>query len=166
MTTAASEAKAFKHRSREQQRGMASVEAIPLLIIFVMLSAYCVGIFGSIHTGILHSIAARTYAFEIFRNRANLDVHRENLPEVLMMNKSEIRFHGISDEAAPRGSDQWLVARRPLSVGYPSPDVGANRNDHLQRIFSLQPRNQAVSVGPIWIMIGYGMCLNASCGEQ
>ena len=160
--TMAAKAQAFKNRKK--QRGMASIEAVPLLVIFVMLSAYCVGLFGSIHTGILHSIAARTYAFEIFRNRTNLAVHRENLPDTLMMTKSEIRFHGISDEAAPSGTDLWLVSRRPLSVGYPSPDVGASRADHLQKIFNIQPRNQAVSVGPIWIMIGYGMCLNASCG--
>lgn len=163
MMTTVAKAKAFKNRKRE--RGMASVEAIPLLVIFVMLSAYCVGIFGSIHTGILHSIAARTYAFEIFRNRTNLTVHRENVPSpIYMMNKSQIRFHAINDESAPPGATDWYVARRPLSVGFPSQTVGTTV-DHVQRIYNLQPRNQAVAVGPLWIMVGYGMCLNLACGN-
>jgi hypothetical protein len=167
-TTAVKKPSGFKNRKR--QKGLASIEAIPLLVIFVMLVAYCMGLFGAIHTGILHSISSRTYAFETFRNRANLLMFRENtapdLSNLFHYGKKGVRYHSVSAEDAPPegASDAFYVSRRPLSVGYPSADPGASQMDHMERIFTIQPRNQAVAVGPIWVMVGYGICLNAGCG--
>ena len=42
------------------------------MVIFVMLMSFGMGLFGVVHTAILHSIAARTYSFETFRQRTNL----------------------------------------------------------------------------------------------
>lgn len=168
-TMVANKAVGFKHRQR--QKGLATVEAIPLLVIFVMLVAYSMGLFGAVHTGILQSIAARTYAFETFRNRTNLQIFRENTnssaSNLFSYAKKGMRYHSVGAEDAPPAgaSDAFYVARRPLSVGYPSQDPGASQQDHMERIFTIQPRNQAVAVGPIWVMIGYGICLNAGCGQ-
>lgn len=167
-TTAVKKPSGFKNRKR--QKGLASIEAIPLLVIFVMLVAYCLGLFGSVHTGILQSIAARTYAFETFRNRTNLQIFRENTNasanNLFSYAKKGMRYHSVNADDAPpsNASDHFFATRRPLSVGYPSADPGASQQDHLERIFTIQPRNQAVAVGPIWVMVGYGICLNAGCG--
>lgn len=164
---------AAKPRGRNilrSRKGLATVEAVPLLVIFVMISGFALGLWGSIHTAILHSIAARTYAFETFANRTNLTVHRlTRSTENLTNRKKGIRFHAISSEnqrASGSNSVIWTVTTRPLAVGYPSPNVRAPAATHLSKIFDLQPRNQNVDVGPIWIMVGYGMCLNSTCGGR
>lgn len=54
------------------QKGLATIEALPLVVVFVVLITYGLGLFGFVHTAILHSIGARTYAFETFRNRTNV----------------------------------------------------------------------------------------------
>lgn len=156
-----------KFRSRRNQRGLATVESIPLLVIFVMLVGYAVGMFGAIHTGILHSIAARTYAFETFRNRTNLKIFRENInsggSNLFSFAKKGMRYHSVRAEDSPSG-DGFFVTRRPLSIGYPSPEGSVKQSDHIQGIFTMQQRNQSIGVSPMWIMVGYGICLNAACG--
>lgn len=165
MTTAARRAK--RPRILNNRRGLATVESIPLIVLFVMLTAYAMGLWGSIHTAILHSIAARTYAFETFRNRTNLKIFRENAQpdrsNLLSYANKGVRFHAVGAETRP-DKDNFYASRRPLSVGFPSQQLNATQEDHLKKIFEIQPRNQAVSVGPIWVMIGYGMCLDAGCG--
>ena len=147
------------------RRGLATIEAIPLIVLFIMLTAYSLGLWGSIHTAILHSIAARTYAFETFRNRTNLKIFRENTrPGNLFSYANKgMRYHAVGAEARPNDAT-FYASRRPLSVGFPSPATGATQADHLEKIFDVLPRNQTVGVGPIWIMVGYGICLDAACG--
>jgi hypothetical protein len=156
-------------KNRARQKGLATVEAIPLLVIFVMLTGYAMGIFGAIHTGILQSIAARTYAFETFRNRTNLQIFRENTApdqsNLYAYHAKGLRLHAINAEDAPSGTLGFFVSRRPLSVGYkPEPVPEANQSDHLDKIFEIQPRNQSVGVDRLWVMITYGICLDAGCG--
>jgi hypothetical protein len=151
---------------RKSQKGLATLEAIPLLAVFIMLVGYSLGLFGAIHTAILHSIGARTYAFETFRNRTNLKIFRENSAgDIMTFAKFGVRFHGIIAEGAV-DSDNWLVPTRPLSIGYSPPSVDAKPEDHLVKIFELDARNQKVAVGPIWVMVNYGMCLEATCGDR
>jgi hypothetical protein len=165
MTTTAVNAR----KNRKGQEGLATVEAVPLLIIFIMLVGYGVGFFGAIHTGILHSIAARTYAFETFRNRTNLQIFRENTApdqtNLYAYQNKGVRLHAVNAEDAPSGVEGFYVSRRPLSVGYrPEPGPEARQADHIEKIFTIQPRNQAVGVDRLWIMVSYGMCLDAGCG--
>lgn len=165
MTMVANRQKAFEQiRNR---RGMATVESIPLLIVFVMLSGYAMGLWGSVHSAILNSISARTYAFETFRNRTNLIIFREDSKvtsktEVLTYAKKGMRYHSVGTEAGSRL--EFVVARQPLSVGYPAPLIEDRQQDHLTKIYEMQERNQSVGVGHIWMMVGYGMCLDAACG--
>lgn len=149
------------------QRGLATVEAVPLLVVFVMLTGFSLGLWGSVHTAILHSIAARTYAFETFANRVDLTSHRldcVNGANCLSMRQQGVRFHSIVSERVAPEAMQWPVTTRPLSVGYRGPAFKTKQATHLDEIFSLKPRNQSIEVGPIWIMVGYGMCLDATCG--
>lgn len=150
------------------QKGLATVEAIPLLIIFVLLTGFSLGMWGAVHSAILQSIAARTYAFETFRNRTNLTVFRENPingQDVLSYANKGVRYHSVKSEQAQDSREGFFATARDLAIGYPSPSVQTLETVHMNKIYNIQPRNQNVEVGPIWIMVGYGMCLDAQCGQ-
>lgn len=143
---------------------MATIEALPLLAIFIMLVGYSLGLWGSIHTSILHSIAARQYAFETFRNRADLTYHRWNSESNSHMASFGIRWHGITDEAGEVGVHR--ATARPLAIGREPAEEKGKPEDHNVKIYQIEGRNRegGVEVNPIWVMIGYGMCLNMKCG--
>ena len=142
------------------------LETLPLLAIFMIFMAFALGMFGIVHTGILYSIGARTYAFETFRYRTNLTYHRENLNGVLdtpyTMKPLEGRFHIVHNDNTV--ATRLNATLRPIAIGTSVQKGLGSAGDHNSKIFSLQARNQNVSVSPVWIMVGYGMCLNARCG--
>ena len=152
-----------KHLKNE--KGMAVIEAIPLLVIFIMLMSYGMGFFGAIHTATLNSIAARTYAFETFRQRTNLAYFRENesgLTEPMEYKTKGFRFHGVSHETDMR--PKFVATTRPMSIGrYVASEEG--EETHNNKIFSLDRRNQKIGVNPIWVMVGYGICMDSQCGR-
>lgn len=155
---------AVKTPSRlKSESGLASIEAIPLIVVFVMLTGYAMGMWGSVHSAILQSIAARTYAFETFGNRANLNLHRDTDPNPLTNKRLGYRFHSIRSEAS--NEIEWHATARPLSIGFPAPEATGRESDHNTRIYEIGPRNRNVDVSPMWIMVGHGICLNARCGE-
>ena len=156
------------------EKGMATIETIPLIMIFVVLLCYEFGVFGIIHTGIMQSMSARAYAFETFRNRSNLVYFRDTpAPDQFQFRNTGTRTHGIASEARQaQDTDDGIAAERPLRVGLPlDPDI-ASRNDrarHNEGIFDEnkirgQKRNERVDISPVWIQVQYGMCLNARCG--
>lgn len=155
--------------------GMATLEAIPLILIFMLLLTYELGMFGVIHTGILNSISSRAYAFETFRNRTNLVYFRDfgisgnRLAEYRTMGN---RTHAVASEFRPSTSEMGIATERPIRMGGPAvePNI-ATRNDsttHNEKIFNQtlvgpQKRNQLVEVSPVWLQIQYGICINANC---
>ena len=154
------------NKKTKNQNGMAIIETLPLLVIFVAIVGYALGTFGAIHTAILNSIAARTYAFETFRNRTNLNMFRENLSgltDPMHTSKFQIRYHAIISEGSTAA--EFYATERPLSIGREVASVGQTFNEHNSNIFNIKPRNQEVAVNPIWIMVGYGICLNKECGD-
>ena len=150
-------------------KGMATIESLPLLSIFLVILSYQLGLFGIIHSSILHSISARTFAFETFRNRTSLTYYRENGDKAISnphhYQKSQIRWHSIVKSL--RTSARFHVTKRPIStsfLGRGSSRILGNQQDHNERIYNLKERNRQVEVNPAWIMVGYGMCLNVECG--
>lgn len=146
--------------------GFAMIETIPLLVIFVILISFGLGFFGVIHTAILNSIASRTYAFETFRNRANLYYFRENgsgVSSPKTYHKKQWRFHAVQKEGDERSL--FVATTRPITFGRKLDSEGPEGSTHNQKIFDLQARNEKVGVNPAWVMVGYGICLNASCGN-
>ena len=155
---------------------MATIETIPLIMVFVFLLCYEFGVFGIIHTGIMQSISARAYAFETFKNRSNLAYFRDDMGSVSVNYYKSVgdRTHGIASEA--RGDNDTdtdgIAAERPLRVGLPFTPDEASRKDlarHNEKLFDQalvgpQKRNTAVEVNPVWIQVQYGMCLDAKCG--
>lgn len=150
----------------KSQRGIALLETTPLIVIFAMLLSFGLGMFGVIHTAVLHSISARAYAFETFRQRTNLYFFREDgtgLSSPLNYTKKGWRYHAIQ---APGLKGFFYPTTRQISLAMPTPSAGVdNTSIHDVAIYNLQPRNDRVAVNPVWVMVGYGMCLNMACGN-
>jgi hypothetical protein len=158
----------------QNETGLATIETVPLLAIFLILLAYSFGSFGIIHTGILNSIAARTYAFEIMRGRANVTYFRD-APGFIGNKNYKLRgnrIHGIRHELRPGDTSSdfgFRSTERPLRIGLGAIPADASRtNDsiHNQRVFDgvREQVQTTVGVSPAWVMTQYGMCLNANCG--
>lgn len=152
-------------------RGLALIETLPILIIFVVLFGYGLGMFGFVHTGIMNSMAARTYAFETFRNRTDLTYFRDEKSDDSYLDFSKIgnRIHSISSEKnidRSLGEDQYATTR-PLVLGRREPDSKSKADDHNNKIYEIVGRNRkgGVEVSPGWVMVGYGICLNLRCGD-
>ena len=150
------------------EKGMATIETVALLVIFVMLIGYTFGAFGIIHTGILNSIAARTYAFETMRNRSNVTYFRD-IPGGDNHHFARIgaRIHTIKSESDTT-SPNFPATERAMQMGLGG-TASLGRDDatiHMQKIPNLVPgrRNTQVEVNPVWIMTQYGICINAKCG--
>lgn len=162
------------------EKGMATLESIPLMLIFVMMISYTMGSFGLVHTGILNSIAARNYAFETFRNRTNLVYHRDS-PE-MYTSPSELqhfknvgcRVHTVISEWTQAGGGaghiEFWATERQIRVGMGGME-SISRDEaqiHLERIpaeIASGVRNQKIKVSPAWVITQYGMCLNPRCGD-
>lgn len=157
---------------------MATLEILPLIFILVYLFAYTLGAFGAIHTGIMNSISARAYAFETFRNRSNLWYFRDlKGSERRQYRDHGNRFHGIMAEN--NQVQEFRASERAIRMGIPiqpSPSRG-DPTIHNEKIYdgqgmqegataSASQRNQSVEVGPIWVMIQYGICMKVSCGDS
>ena len=150
------------------ESGQACFEVIPLLTIFVLFIGYGMGAFGIVHTGILHNIASRTYAFETFRHRANLTYFRENriAPGPEHYQEYGVRLHAVKHETSE--GNYVFVTERPISFGFDNGVVGRTPQVHTQNVDSIQPGVRAqgsAAVNPAWIKVQYGICINAGCGD-
>jgi hypothetical protein len=159
-------------RIKNDERGMATLEVLPLLFIFIYIFAYTLGTFGFIHTSIKYSISARAYAFETFRNRTNLTYFRDK-PNSAVSNYRQIgnRFHGIQAPGTA-ANDTFRATSRSIRMGVktdplPSDNDPTIHNDRVHYADELSDgrRNRQVEVNPGWVMVVYGICLNKSCGD-
>lgn len=171
-------------RPAKNEKGIATVEMVPLLVLFMMLLNFTIGFFGVIHSGVLNSIAARNYAFETFRNRTSLNYLRDIGDGGLNLNsnytKFNYRFHGIISEGS--GMLTWVATRRPIKFTdhrkflRPSDTGQGTKQDHetlvrrvqgtgkVSEVFSGDtPDDGQSGVDPIWVQTLYGMCLNSKC---
>lgn len=151
---------------------MATLETLPLIFVFLYLFAYTLGAFGTIHTAIKYTIAARTYAFETFRNRTNLTYFRDRAGAGKHhFRENGNRFHTIM-AVGTRTGDEFRATQRPIRMGIPiepgpsenNPDIH-NRDVHQAEELLQGRRNRQVEVSPAWIMVTYGICLNNKCGD-
>ena len=159
----------------KNSNGNAMIEIVPILAIFILLINFGLGFFGLIHSGILNSIGARNYAFETFRNRADLTYLRDAIDQgdenyKFTYKKSGLRFHGIKNESN-LGSDpnDWWVTKRPIKFTDISSVEDERINDH-EKLKAITEGKRASEVGidegvnPAWVRTAYGICLNANCG--
>ena len=164
-----------KHQQmHKNERGMATLETLPLLFIFIMLVTYMLGFFGAIHSAILGSISARSYAFETFRNRTNLIYFRDdNGSDAKQFKDMGVRIHASTAEKRDSTDNMMRSTERPIRVGA-TVEPGPSRGDptiHNTKIFDGSKtakgvRNTTVEVSPIWVMVEYGICVSSSCGDS
>lgn len=160
--------KKFGQRLKSEE-GMATIESLPILIIFIMLIAYMLGSFGIIHTGILHSVAARTYAFETFAHRANLTYFRE-FKGTEHYKKIGTRFHGVAPESYNVNTDDYgRPTQRTISMVMTTAPRN-EKNENVHNSLDNQVRDgvrvrETAAVNPVWIKVQYGICIDAKCGD-
>lgn len=160
-----------KTSALKNQKGMAIFETIPILVIFLVLIAYLLGIFGMVHTGIVNSISARAYAFETFRNRANVTYFRDRESAGFHHYANfGARLHAVNGETmvGDGATNSQYATLRPIAIGREPADSRASVSDHNERVFGIETRNRkgGVEASPAWIMTGYGICINAQCGDR
>ncbi len=155
----------------QDESGLATIEALPLLFLFLLVLSFGFGSFGIIHSGILNSIAARNYAFETFRSRSTLTYFRDNSPRLIVLKAAGTRIHAIQSELRNDNSDgSFEATERNISMGITTAPLN-NRNQsevHLNRAPSTIEdgvRNETISLNPVWLMTQYGICLNSRCGD-
>jgi len=151
------------------------IEAMFLIAIFNVFLLYGLGLFGVIHSGILFSISARAYSFETMRNRASTMTFRYG-PGARGYNPIHhmcmgYRYHYVTDET--NQNDAIRASARPIVIGFNREPVNASggsavvmHNENAFTDIQRGQRNQTVEVHPAWLMIGYGLCMNAQCGQD
>lgn len=155
----------------KNQNGLAVFEIVPILVIFILLLNFALGFFGAIHSGILNSIAARNYAFETFRNRANLNYLRDSGTAVFYFSGLGYRFHGTISDAA--STDKWVATKRGLKFTDSGADIlntadSATHSSKVPKISSGQKASDVIGENDfenVWVRTLYGICLNNKCGD-
>ncbi len=154
--------KKFKRR----EKGIATIEILPLLMVFVILITYGLGLFGAVHTAILHSIAARSYAFSTFNFRTDTSLFTDRGEVLLHYKNIGFRTHFIVRENYDT-QNRVIASERPIVVGNMDrepADQGNKEVLHNEQVMAISGRNRNVGVDPMWIMVAYGLCIRASCG--
>jgi hypothetical protein len=176
------------------QDGMSTFEVMPILLMFGLLINFTLGFFGVVHSGILNNIAARNYAFETFRNRADLNYLRDdpdwvNSPNsggvsVIVngnYNKAGLRFHGIANDKRADASS-YVATQRSIKFSNTkdtgrTDDIVGTRQEHLDTsqvqdgrkasdIFTGKTKDEGrAGVDPVWIKTLYGICLTSDCSK-
>jgi hypothetical protein len=167
-------------KNLKSNRGLATIEVLPLLIIFIILFSYGLGLFGFIHTGILHSIAARNYAFELIRNRSNIVYfeggNTRGAGSKMHFKDIGYRLFGIQSSKLKSGAAQFIPEKRNIAFGpafateavkahKETGEIANSAQDHLDKVNAIGLRNRSIGVSPGWVMVAYGICLDAECGQ-
>ena len=164
------------------QKGMAMIEALPIVWVMFVLMGATLGSWGIVQTAILHSIAARNYTFFLFNNRADLSYLRDFADEEYPGLSGDVsqkyyredsgeghgyRFSYISSEN-PSGDDVLATLRKVdfRNITYHDRSDFLRDSEHSNIKAEITPRNTNKKVGPAWIMVGYGICLSAKCGDD
>jgi hypothetical protein len=156
-------------KTLKSQKGIAVLETVPLLVVFIMLMSFGMGLFGVVHTAVLHSIAARTYSFETYRQRTNLNYFREDGSGLNPSTSFNFKKKGWRYQAVQHENDQrnlFIATVRPIQLGTSAPAGDSTETTNNPSIYSMQTRNTKTSVSPVWVMVGYGICMDANCGGQ
>lgn len=150
----------------QNEKGMAIMELIPIMIIIVLLLNYSLGFFGAIHTGILNSMAARNYTFQTFNHRANLMYFRDTVNSTSAhFAGTGLRWHAtVSDKAMGR-EDAFFATGRPIDFLGKAENQGSG-DLHNNKVYDVSDsgRYEKEGVNPIWVRPQYGICFSSKCG--
>ncbi|MDE0119490.1 MAG: hypothetical protein OXM55_05730 [Bdellovibrionales bacterium] len=179
------EKKCYPYNPFQGKRGMAMIEAFPLIWLMFVLMAATLGSWGIVHTAVLNSIAARNYTFFSFNHRSDLSYLRDfgaadyggvsdGTSNIFFRNDggSEAgpgrRFNFIASEKHPPRSNQQTATLRRVDFRVKQYEFG-DRSDfladpeHTKIADIIGIKNENKKVGPAWVMVGYGICLSEDC---
>lgn len=163
----------FLKKQMQNQKGMAVLEMIPVMIVIVIVLRYTYGFFGVLQSATIQSIAVRNYAFETFRHRSRLSYLREvGTLEDRFKYRKGMRLHGVRDENSRLSSTpDWDVSVRNITFPTKEEDIlGANgfltRIQDQSNIAVGRRYSEGDGVNPVWLAIRYGICIDHNCGEQ
>lgn len=151
-----------------QEKGSAILETLPLLIIFMTILGNMWGFFMVVHSGILSSIGARTYAFETFRNRADLTYFRDQeistgtpLSKTDLVNYYKVgsRIHSVTQSDNDNKFYPLVVNYNQFSPAQAKAS-GSTEDQHNHAAIFRDKRTPDEGVKKIWIRSTYGICLN------
>jgi hypothetical protein len=172
---------------RKKQKGMAVIEAIPVLFMLVMVFNFSLGFFGAIHSGILNSIGSYNYAFETFRYRSTLVYFRPGAGIDKNYKLAGNRVHGVirdgSSEATSEEKNVWPATLRGITFNYVKDDPKRNLagSEDSQRKYAdrtsstniwfatseyTPQESSSIQTPRIWLKTVYGMCINADCCSE
>ena len=142
----------------KNEKGLAYVELLPMLVIFVILFGLTFGLWTSIHKASLKSIAARHYSFEVLNNRTHYIYHRDIIPlngKKSYYQKNGMRFFANVEYQKDSTNPKLKADQSNLSLF----DSGVSQ------IYPPNPKNSSFrQTNPIKIKTGYGICIdNNNC---
>jgi hypothetical protein len=135
----------MKMKRSENEEGFMIVEALLLLIAFVVFSTYVFNFFSAVHIGIVNQTHARAYLFETFQHRTNLRQKRAEPEEEDLATKVGYRFH---------------IVRSPNETGN-GPLIA--QDVELARVDNGDIQDNKKETKFIWLKTGYGYCLTPGC---
>lgn len=171
---------------KKKQKGMAVIEAIPVLFMLVMVFNFSLGFFGALHSGILNSIGAYNYTIETFRYKSNLMYFRPGYG-TKNYKLAQNRVHGVlkdgseQDANNPEEKGVWPATIRDINFNYVkgaagrdlASEIGAesdrsyrgrtDRNNVWFANSNYTPDGNPIQTTRIWIKSIYGICINADC---
>ena len=146
-------------------KGIAYVELIFLIPVFVMFFGLTIGLWASIHSGTLRSIAARHYAFEVLNNRTEFIYHRDTAVE------------GVGTKQYYKRNGKRIFANvkhQPVTVTPPDPIParswlnlfkGQGSAQDARLVKGKQTQSGCEKIEPaLQFKIAYGICLDYNCG--
>lgn len=156
---------------RHNQKGMAILETVPMVLIFITLVGFTLGFYGVTQRMILASIAARSYGFELIRHRTNINYLRD------VRDGGVHSYHLTKSRLfASRGSsgttNDFVAEKMPISfpprnpAGLGSEDAhNTSAYEDLSRGALQNKRNTKHLFDRVWIKNSYGICIDSGCGE-
>ena len=132
----------MKRPTKKSESGMAFVEAIPVLIMLMLIFNFSLGFFGGIHSGILNSIASYNYSLETFRFKSNLVYFRPG-GGTTNYAKSSNRVHGTTQDGSEvqvgkEDKNKWPATQRGITFNY-------KRDDPTRNLSSIQDGKMKVA---------------------
>ena len=149
----------------KKQRGMATMEAMASIILYLALLSFSLGFFGVVHSGIVNSIAARTYAFDTFNNRTYLKYHRDtdDQDQLNSHKKNGFRLHTIITENNSSGGVDFIATQRSIAF-VKSHRKNEGEGKHMEMVENERDGGDEIyNFNPVWVKAAYGICLNARC---
>lgn len=157
------------------EKGMATLEMVPILVVIAILLNFALGFFGVIHTGILNSIAARNYTFETFRHRTTLVFFHDFIEDRQKGGNKRYnsRVHGIASDVRGNDTNKAVATTRTIGFGM-NPEDESNRAvrdpaSETGGIFSIEAHKRieddSLISAPVWVRPMYGICLNNKCSK-